>query len=58
MVHTRDPFLDYFFFLNNINNFSRASEKLFSILYADGTSVFLKGYVYDKLMEVMNNEII
>ena len=35
--------------------FSRASEKLFSILYADDTSVFIEDYEYDKLIEIMNN---
>ena len=40
-----------------INDFSRASDKLFSILYADDTSVFIEGYEYDKLIETMNNEM-
>ena len=44
-------------FIIDINDFSRASEKLFSILYADDTSVFIKGYEYDKLIEIMNNEM-
>ena len=34
-------------------DFSKASEKLFSILYADDTSVFIEGYEYDKLIEIM-----
>ena len=38
-------------FIIHINNFFRASGKLFSILYADVTSVFIKGYEYDKLTE-------
>ena len=42
-------------FIIDINDFSRASEKLFSILYADHTSVFIEGYEYDKLIEIMNN---
>ena len=33
------------------------SEKLFSLLYADDTSVFIEGYEYDKLIEIMNNEM-
>ena len=41
----------------DINDFSRASEKLFSVLYADGTSVFIEGYEYDKVIESMNNEM-
>ena len=36
-------------FIIDINDFSKASEKLFSILYADDTSVFIEGYEYDKL---------
>ena len=37
-------------FIIDINDFSRDSEKLFSILYADDTSVFIEGYEYDKLI--------
>ena len=44
-------------FIIDINDFSRASDKLFSILYADDTSVFIEGYEYDKLIEIMNNEM-
>ena len=41
----------------DINNFSRASEKLFTIKIADDTSVFIEGYEYDKLIKAMNNEL-
>ena len=41
----------------DINDFSRASEKLFSVLYAGGTSVFIEGYEYDKVIASMNNEM-
>ena len=44
-------------FIIDINDFSRASNKLFSILYADDTSVFFEEYEYDKLIEIMNNEM-
>ena len=44
-------------FIIDINDFSRASDKLFSILYADYTSVFIEGYEYDKLIDIMNNEM-
>ena len=57
MVYPRDPFLDHILFIIDINDFSKASEKLFSILYADHTSVFIEGYEYDKLIEIMNNEM-
>ena len=57
MVYPRDPFLDQFLFIIDIKDFSKASEKLFSILYADDTSVFIERYEYDKLIEIMNNEM-
>ena len=44
-------------FIIDINDFSRASDKLFCILYADDTSVFIEGYEYDKLIKIMNNEM-
>ena len=44
-------------FIIDINDFSKASEKMFSILYADDTSVFIEGYEYDKFIEIMNNEM-
>ena len=44
-------------FIIDINDFSRTSDKLFSILYADDTSVFIEGYECDKLIEIMNNEM-
>ena len=42
-------------FIIDINDFSGAYEKLFSILYADDTSILIEGYEYDQLMEIMNN---
>ena len=44
-------------FIFDINDFSRASETLFSILYADDTSVFIEGYQYNKLIEIKNNKM-
>ena len=44
-------------FIIDINDFSRTSEKLISISYADDTSVFIEGYEYDKLIEIINNEM-
>ena len=41
-------------FIIEINDFSRASETLSSILYEDDTSVFIERYEYDKLIEIMN----
>ena len=44
----RGSILGPILFTIDINDFSRASDKLFSILYADDTSVFIEGYEYDK----------
>ena len=40
-----------------INDFSRASELLFSILFADDTSVFIEGTNYDKMIDILNIEL-
>ena len=37
------------------NDFSRASELLFSILFADDTSVFIEGTNYDKINRFETN---
>ena len=37
--------------------FSNASDLLFSILFADDTSVFIEGYEYDKMIEIFNKEM-
>ena len=52
-----DWFVGPILFIIDINDFPRASDKLFSFLYADDTSVFIEGYEYDKLIEIMNNEM-
>ena len=44
-------------FILYINDFSNASELLFSILFADDTSVFIEGYEYDKMIEILNKEM-
>ena len=44
-------------FILYINDFSNASELLFSILFADDTSVFIEGYEYDKMVEILNKEM-
>ena len=44
-------------FIIDINDFSRASEKLFFILYADDNSVLLRDMSMRKLIEIRNNEI-
>ena len=40
-----------------MNDFFRPSTSLFSILFADDTSVFLKGAEYSKLIKTLNNEL-
>ena len=44
-------------FIIYINDFSRASELLFSILFADDTSVFIEGTNYDKIIDILNTEL-
>ena len=44
-------------FILYINDFSNASELLFSILFADDTSVFIEGYEYDKMIKILNKEM-
>ena len=44
-------------FIIYINDFSRASELLFSMLFADDTSVFIEGTNYDKMIDILNNEL-
>ena len=45
------------FFILFMNDFSRSSTLLFSILFADDTSVFLEGTEYSKLIKTLNNEL-
>ena len=45
------------FFILFMNDFSRASEMLFTILFADDTSVFIVGTEYTKLIELLNVEL-
>ena len=40
-----------------MNDFSRASQLLFSILFADDTSVFLIGKEYTQLIKSLNEEL-
>ena len=40
-----------------MNDFSRSSTLLFSILFADDTNVFLEGAEYSKLIKSLNNEL-
>ena len=41
-------------FIVFMNGVSRASHLLFSILFADNTSVFIEGQNYDQLIVILN----
>ena len=45
-------------FILYINDFSRSSDLLFSILFADDTSVFIEGTNYDTIIDIVNNELL
>ena len=40
-----------------MNDFSRASDLLFSILFADDTSVFIEGTNYSDMCTILNEEL-
>ena len=40
-----------------INDFSRGADLLFSILFANDTSVFIEGTNYDKVIDILNQEL-
>ena len=44
-------------FIIYINDFSRVSDLLCSILFADDTSVFIKGTNYDKIIDTLKTEL-
>ena len=44
-------------FILYINDFSEASDLLFSILFADDTSVFIEGTAYSSIIKEMNTEL-
>ena len=43
-------------FILYINDFSKAFDLLFSILFADDTSVFIEGTSYNSIINDMNRE--
>ena len=45
-------------FILYINDFSKASDLLFSILFADDTSVFIEGTAYSSIIKDMNIELV
>ena len=44
-------------FIIYINDFSRGADLLFSILFADDTSVFIEGTNYDKVIDIFNQKL-
>ena len=50
--------LDPLLFILNVNDFSRSSDLLFSILFADDTSVFIEGHSCAEVIEILNNELL
>ena len=42
----------------SVNDFLRSSDLLFSILFADDTSVFIDGHSYAEGIEILNNELL
>ena len=44
-------------FIIYINDFPRALDLLFSILFADDTSVFINGTNYNKVIDILNQEL-
>ena len=45
-------------FILTVNVFARSSDLLFSILFADDTSVFIEGHSYAEVIEITNNELL
>ena len=50
--------LDPLLFILNVNDFSRSSNLLFSILFADDTSAFIEGHSYAEVNKILNNELL
>ena len=44
-------------FIIYIHDFSRCSDLLFSILFADDTSVFIEGTNFDNITHILNLEL-
>ena len=57
MVSHKAPFWDhcYLFYMSII--FPRASDLLFSILFADDITVLIEGHEYQKIIETLNEEL-
>ena len=53
----RDLSSGHYFFIVFMNDISNASKLLYTILFADDTSVFLEETEYSKLIETVNQEV-
>ena len=53
----RDLSSAHCFFLLYINDLAHVSDKLFALLFADDSNMFLSGKNLDELIEIMNDEI-
>ena len=49
--------LSFIFFIVFMNDFSRASDLLFSILFADDTTVLNEGQNYNNIIFTLNTEL-
>ena len=45
------------FYIIYANDFSRASSLLFTIMFADDTSVFIKGQSYENVYKILNEKL-
>ena len=53
----KGPILGPLLFILYVNDFSRASDLLVSILFVDDTTVLIEGHEYQKLIETLNEEL-
>ena len=58
MIARVSYFPPYLLFILYMNDFSRASNLLFSSLYADDTNIFIEGTEYHKVISTLNTELL
>ena len=57
MESSHDSMLGPLLFILYLNEFSRESDILFSILFSDDTTVLIEGYSYNNIITLLNNEL-
>ena len=57
ICYSPGPILSPLFFIVFMNDVSRASHLVFSILFADDTSVSIEGQNYDQFIKILNHEL-